>query len=357
MNMRRLLPIAGLAVVVGCRGSTLAELDTLAESPPLHYSVLLTGGAFVTGPEPSTPLARTYPEAGGLQEAFPLVQLRQVLERARVFERIVLDERDGAARRALASIGESASLGEAQHEGFLAAASDDGNDFLLVVERVDDGEVQRQGINGQWPITAAVWLLIGLGMVIPDHTYESRATLRVSVRELQTGIVVEQMVFDAGPVDLSLLERTDFWGLLTSIVVPPFWVGDDFDNVVATVRSTTTPRLLTKLVRELKSIAVRQRLAGSMIATIDVEPVDGGRLVRITSREGLSFVRMSIDGRALHGEAFAAFENALLSGLRRDGEDRYIYSTVYAGPLEGRLLRIVVQTVSGSVASSTIGIE
>ena len=345
-----------VALLCGCRSSTLAELQVLAESPPLHYSTLLTGGAFVAGPEPATPLSRTYPDAGHLDEAFPLAALREVLELGRVFERVALDERDANARRAVAAISDSVTLGAAQHAGFLAAARGDGNDFLLVVERVEDGEVQRQGINGQWPITAAVWLLIGLGMVIPDHTYESRATLRVSVRELQTGSVVHQMVFDAGPVDLSLLERTDFWGLLTSIVVPPFWVGDDFGNVVTTVRSTTTPRLLTKLARELKTIAVRQRLAGSMVANIELELVDGGRLVRVASSEGLSFVRMSIDGRAIGGAAFDDFEAALLAGVQRDAEDRYVYVAVFPGPLRGRLLRVVVQTVSGSVASTTIGL-
>jgi hypothetical protein len=99
-----------VALAGGCRSSTLAELELLAESPPLHYSVMLTGGAFVAGAEPVAPLARTYPDAGRIDEAFSLGLLRQTLERARVFERVVLDERDATDRRSLASIGESGTL-------------------------------------------------------------------------------------------------------------------------------------------------------------------------------------------------------------------------------------------------------
>jgi hypothetical protein len=329
--------------LAACRSSAFAELDALAESPPLAYSALVTGGAFVEGAEPSGPLTRTFlePEPGG--EAIALEAIRTALIRGRVFQRAELDTRSAEER-----------AGARSAPGLLAAARDGGHDFLLVVERLDDREVQEQGINGQWPITASVWLLIGLGMVIPDHTYESRASLRVSVRDVQTGSVVHPMVFDAGPVDLSLIERTDLWGLLQSVIVPPFWVGDDPERVVATVRATTAARVVTKLCRELKSIAVRQRLTASMPATISVAADEDALRVRIESSEGLSFVRVAIDGALVEGGAAAAFGEELLGSAMTAPDGRLVYTAVYRGPPAGRYLRILAQTISGGVASTTV---
>jgi hypothetical protein len=341
-----------MALLGACRSSAFAELDSLAESAPLPYSALVTGGAFVEGGEAAGPLARTFLETEPHGEAIALDTIRAALGRGRVFERTERDAR-GAVERAAALRG----AGPQGADELLAVARAGGHDFLLVVERLDDREVQVQGINGQWPITASVWLLIGLGMVIPDHTYESRASLRVSIRDAQTGAVLHPMVFDAGPVDLSLIERTDIWGLLQSVIVPPFWVGDDPARVVATVRATTAARVVTKLCRELKSIAVRQRLAASMPAQITVARLEGAVRVEIEAAEGLSFVRVAVDGAMVAGEAAAAFADELLGSVIRAPNGRLVYAAVYRGPPAGEYLRVLAQTISGGVASTTVRID
>src|SRR5690606_15567341 len=139
--------------------------------------------------------------------------------------------------------------------------------------------VEKLGINGQWPITAAVWLMLGLGLVIPDHSFESRANLRVSLHEAQTGTVVHDTVLSGGAVDLSLVERTDFLGLVTSILVPPFWVGDDDRRVENNVRDTATRRLLESTARQLKSVEVSERIDERMPAQVAITARGDGHLV------------------------------------------------------------------------------
>ncbi|MBM3961083.1 MAG: hypothetical protein FJ306_04170, partial [Planctomycetes bacterium] len=165
---------------------------------------------------------------------------------------------------------------------YLQQARRDGHDYVLVVERLQDGPVEAQGTNGRWPVTFVTWILLGIGMFNPDQTFESRATLRVTLRDLAAGRTLHDPLLFAGPIDLSLVERTDVWGVLESIVVPPFLVGDDEENVRAAVRATTERRLLSSLVRELKSGAMRQRLRERAAAGIALAVDDGGR--RIVAR-------------------------------------------------------------------------
>ena len=87
MNLRcvYVLLFAGFA---GCATTAVEELSSLAEKPPLTYSVLLTGGGFVhwqAGAEADGPLARTYPLAGVRDEVFTLAEIEDTLQLARVF--------------------------------------------------------------------------------------------------------------------------------------------------------------------------------------------------------------------------------------------------------------------------------
>jgi hypothetical protein len=357
--VRRAAGVCGALLLAGCSSTALSDLPDLAGRPPFPYSVFVTGGAFVrsTVDAQAPPLARTY-RGDAAAEAFPLALVADVLERGRVYVRTQLDERPSAVRARTASFGE-AGAGEAADAGgreFLDAVRDAGHDFLLVVEELRDGPVEQQGINGQWPVTAATWLMVGLGMLIPDHTYESRAALRVSLREVQTGRTVYEQVLSGGPVDLALLDRTGVLGLVTSIVVPPFWVADDPAKVEAHVREISTRRLLESLARQMKSVDARERVRVSVPVGIEVVPVRGGVRVRVDSSEALSFVRLRRDGDGVPAAAASAFEAELLASARaHDAWLRAEADLPLAG--HGRLLQVLVQTVAGRVASVTVELE
>jgi hypothetical protein len=222
-----------------------------------------------------------------------------------------------------------------------------------VVEQLQDGPVETQGVNGRWPVTLSVWLLFGLGALIPDHTFESRATLRISVRDLQTGRVVYDPLLGAGPVDLSLLERGNFLGFLLSLVVPPFWVHDDVENVAASVREVTRRRLLVSLARDLKSESTRQRLRERSVAALDLVQRDGRVWLRIDAAESLSLVRVRQGSRAIEGEPAASFQAALLGSLQREGV-RFRYEAPLQLPLGPGPFQVLIATIGGNATSATL---
>jgi hypothetical protein len=239
---------------------------------------------------------------------------------------------------------------------FLRDARAAGHDLLLVVEQLQDGPVEQQGMNGQWPITFVTWILVGLGLVIPDHTYESRAALRVSLRDVQTGQLLYLTVLNAGPVNLSLVERTDTLGLVESILVPPFWVGDDQENVLDNVRGITEQRLLVSLARQVKSVDVQERLKEQSVATVQVQPQAGGLLLQVDAREHLSFVRLRLDDQAVPEAVVRPFESELLASAQpRDG-GVIRYQAVYGGPRNGERLQVLLQSVAGRSASVTLSL-
>ena len=188
-------------ICVGC-ASTTDELRGIADRPPLDCAVLVTGGAFLTG---AVGVDSTFgavdgervddlAEVGG--EAFPFAAIIDVLQRGAVFRRVVADDDD--ARRLRLRDQLAARAPNPEMIAFLQQARADGFDLLLVVEEVQDGPIDNQGTNGRWPVTFATWILLGVGMLIPDRTFESRATLRVSIRELQTGFVLHDLPLAAG---------------------------------------------------------------------------------------------------------------------------------------------------------------
>jgi len=328
-------------VAAGCV-STGDDLSGLAEQPALDCAVLLTGGAFLAGGVADATFA------GSAAEAIPIGAVHDVLTRGNVFHRIDVDSdagnRERTSRRFLARTGDDGFA------AFLASTRAAGYDYLLVVEQLQDGAIERLGTNSRWPITFATWILLGVGAFIPDRTFESRATLRVTLRDLQTGRAVHDPLLISGPVDLSLVERTDFLGLVMSIVVPPFFVGDDPAAVREAVRATTERRLLLSLARDLKGAVVRQRLRDNLPAELSLVAVAGGHRVVVSCREVLSVARLrAADITVAEGEEFA---RALLASVE-SAEGRFRYEAPLPAVAAGVGVQVLVGTLRGDVASAT----
>lgn len=353
--MRQLLaPFVCVVVALSACQSTSSELETLAATAPLDYAVLVTGGAFLTtdGSELGTfHLPAAGPDSPGALGSEPITvdEVAVILSNARVFRRTAVDP-DPLRRRAiseqLATAGSSTALLE-----FLQLARDDGFDFVMVLEELQDGAIEEQGINNRWFVTLATWILLGVGALIPDHTFESRATLRVTVRELQGGRVVHDPLLAGGPIDLALTERTDVLGLLTSILVPPFWVGNDRENVMASVQQVTRRRLLVRLARDLKSELVRRRLRERSAAAISMIGTGGGAELVVDASESLSAVRLRAEP-PLDEAVSERFAQQLLASLVSDGA-RFRYRAPLPEAASGRLIQVLVATIRGSVASAT----
>jgi hypothetical protein len=342
-----------LICLVACQSQS-RELLGLAELPPLDYSVLVTGGGFLA--TESSGGNRTFAGNPAREdEPIPVAEIVDVLAAGRVFQHVALDPDVDRRRRLAASLraGEQVFL-EPGFQDYLDRARQDGHDLLLVIDRLEDGPLDDLGINGRWPITLATWLLLAVGALIPDHTFESRAALRVSIRDLQTGQVLYDPLLTGGPVDLSLLERTNFFGVLVSILVPPFWVHDDREHVLSSVRQVTQRRLLLGLARDLKSEATRRRLADRAVATFQFQDGDGGRRLRIESGMGLAFVRLRVGGEPLLGVIADELQRELLGSVIRV-DARYRYEARLPEALRG-VIQVLVATQSGDVASTTFSL-
>jgi hypothetical protein len=321
----------------------------------------VTGGAFVrptVEANDGRPTAVTFggdTESPG-REAFDLAVFADVLERGRVFVRTAVDQRGVGPRHQLASLGRRASAHDREAQSMLAEARAHGHDLLLVVQSLNDGPVESRGINGQWPVTLAVWLLLGLGVVIPDHTYESRASLQIVLRDLETGAEIDSIALGGGPIDLALIDRTDVWGLLTSIIIPPFWVGDDPERVVRRVREASTERLLVTAAQRLKSVDVLERIRAATPADIGLRRTGEGMRVEVSAREALSFARLRAEPGGVDPAALERFSDELLASLDR-GAGGLRYSALLPAAAASERVQVLVQTVAGRVASVTFALR
>jgi hypothetical protein len=348
--------VALLLLCISACQSPSSELRGLAARPPLDYAVLVTGGAWLQPTEASgAGTFATEDSADGATELpsdtepIAVTEVISALQEGAVFRRVAGDDDAHRARvrELLASRRAEPALLD-----FLQDARDRGFDMLLVVEGLQDNAIDAQGVNGRWPVTMLTWLLLGIGVFIPDHTFESGVTLRVTLRDLETGGVLADTISSAGPIDLSLMERGSALGLVSSILVPPFWVPDDDGRVTRAVRDYTQRRLLLSLARELKSEPIRQRLRAVAVAALSL-PREG--VVAVDSREALSAVRIRAHAW-LSDEAAAAFEQSLVASMRRQG-DRYLYESALPEGVDPSRMRVqvLVATVAGSVASATFG--
>lgn len=338
--------VFGCALLAGCQ-SQASELRGLADRPALDYAALVSGGAYLQRANAAT--SGTFARDGEFAadaEPLPIGEVLLALREAGVFRRAEPD--DDAHRIELRQQLESRRADPALLD-FLQATRDRGFDLLVVVESLQDDAIDAQGVNGRWPVTLLTWALLGIGVFIPDHTFESGVTLRVTIRDLQTGAVVADTISSAGPIDLSLVERGSALGLVSSILVPPFWVPDDEQSVNAAVREFTQRRLLLALARELKSEPMRQRLRDGAIAALSMQ---GEGVVTVDSKEALTAVR--VRGGGLDDAQSLAFERQLLGSLRAAG-DRFVYEARLPGGNPRADVQVLVATIAGSVASGTFG--
>ena len=335
-------PCACVLLLLGAACSSVAAVPDAALLPPLDAAVLVTGSFGDPGSVPVPEGDSTF----GAEMPAELQPFVDALASARVFHRTGLDPQAVAHARE-----QTWSVAGAARDRYLQQARDDGYDWLLVVEGLRDGPVESQGVNGRWPITLGTWFLVGLGFLIPDHGFESRAILRVSLRDLESGRVLYESLVNAGPVELSLVERAGPLGLLTSVVVPPFWVADDEAKVRRSVRGITLQRLLQFASRELKSPTARQRLRDGAVAVLDLDVQGGQDRLRVSSRQALSVVRLRQARLDSRGAAALAFEQAVLDSMRmQDGLYRYEALV----PLDGEgAFQVVVSTIEGEVVSAT----
>ncbi len=358
--MKNVLAVFLSVLMAACQATAPIDLAGLATQPALHYSVLVSGGAFVEptpNPDLNDPLSRTFLLPAGEREAIALETLVAALQKARTFVAIGMDpsgsqERDvvaGQREAVLGSLGKELGL-----RAVLDSARQQGHDYVLVIEKLQDGPIESHGVNGLWPVTSFLWLLIGLGFVIPDHGYESLATLHVSVRDVHTGSRVYQTVLSGGLVELSLLSRSSFWGFVLSILVPPSLVSSDDSIVLESVRAVAIERLLFSLARDLKSIACQQQLLAGAPAQIALSVTDKGLELDVTALDSLTIARFVADGTAIDDPAVDAFELEFL-GSEKVVDGRYSYRAIVPGEVHAgrRRVQVLVQTVTGRVASST----
>lgn len=358
--MKWWLLLLGFVLLPSCAGTD--NLQGIAATAPFDRAVLVSGGAFFAsnlGAE-GTFLVRDPETAEGAPdpsvEAIPFDRIIDVLRRGRVFQRVEGDP-DTARRRRMPFRAMTRRLSPE----FLQEARRDGYDLLLVVQELRDGPIESKGTNNRWPVTFATWILLGVGALIPDHTFESRATLKVVVYELQTGYSLGVLEVESGPVDLALTERTDFLGLLSSIIVPPFWVGNDRDALAASVRATTERRLLLSLASKLKSDVFVRSLGGNAAADLSLTRSPEGLRVVVLAKEALSVVRLEGEGVSEQdAERFAAelIRSQVPQENPLDRESKlFRYEAAVPDAATVGLFQVRVGTLGGRVESATFSEE
>jgi len=355
LNRRCALTLV-LVLAGACASADIPSESALAALPPLPYRISINGGAFLPESDRKMPAeppvtghrliaAKTYPE--GVAEPIELERIISVLRRTRLATAVVVPAGVSAADREKLALNPTGDGFETARRQAEAA----GADLMLVIEGMRDAPVVEHGRTDQWPISTAAWLIIGLGMFVPDHRYESTAELVASVWDVHSGARLRRIPISPKTVDLALVDRSDFWGIVLSIIVPPTLLWNDDDNVVHEVRAVTDRSLLLGLVERLKSREVMQDLSKGLHLT--ARP-DGGVLVRVETQQELRSVEVEIDGARWSGtDKFAA---SLLATQRKQPSNRNEYRWVIP-PVDGRELRVIVETLAGQVISSTVGLK
>ncbi|MGE0144100.1 MAG: hypothetical protein AB7I19_08740 [Planctomycetota bacterium] len=351
---------ACLAVLTSCSWFSGQEGDPLVEQPSLPYSVLVVGGAVVESSSPSAgssnPLASTFPAASG---AILIThdELATALRSTRVFTRVAVEpmaNEDARLWLELGSVRDGLPLSDPRVAALLARARKGGHDFVLVLHRVVDGGIEDYGINERWPLTAATWLLVGLGVLVSDHTYESRAVLESSLFDAEEGRLLHRSIGSGAIVELSLLERTDFVGLLQSVLVPPFWVASDGESIVESLREPTIARLLGSMARELKGLACRRDIAENLGVEIEVSRDRADWNIDVFAREGIASASIVVDGVAAPAELEGQFVSQLLLSQEEEPSGRVLARARWSPPTGARMLQVLIRTVSGRLVSSTV---
>ncbi|MCB9917483.1 MAG: hypothetical protein H6832_03680 [Planctomycetes bacterium] len=352
-------------VVTSCTNTSARDANRLAQLPPLPFRLAVVGGAFLPPDErDQTPdsasdiesVARLSIRTFGpeVAEPIPFDRVVEMLVRGRAATRVVrLSDRTDEERQRLA-LGDAAALELARRASAEAEA-----DLMLVIEGLRDGPVQSLGVTGQWPITTVAWLLAGIGLFVPDHRFESKAKLRASLVDVATGRALSaRLIVVPGTLDLSLVDRSDFVGILTSILVPPSLVGNDVEKVVRAVRDDGADRIVLGLLAKLKDPELLDALRTDAPMTVEARLDESFVEVAVRGEQEIQdvFVR-TYDSVGLPRdedvEALRRFRQSLLeSGERGEHDVRYRARFRLRGGDDE--VRIVVQDLAGQRASTSL---
>lgn len=368
--MRR-LPLSVVLVLTllgqACENAVALSEATLAAAPPLPYRIALVGGAFLPPsvrddvgfvPEP-TPggrqiYSRTYPT--GVAEPISFETIRDLLVRGRAATTLLPGAAGEEERERLAAAG-AEELRAARE-----VAAGNGADLMLVIEGLEEGPVEMHGVTGQWPVTTVAWLLVGLGMFIPDHRFESKVRLIASLRDVHSDRVLVPIGVVPGTMDLALVSRARFLGILASLIVPPTLVANSVDKVVRVVRQDGDRRLLLRLLARLKDsetlemirarLPMRLTLRAVAKRTVEVE------LESVQEVQNLAIEIVQADGRLgpLAADPADAFRRSFVGSVRKS-DNAWRYTSRLGGLDAGAEVRVLVQSVAGQRVSSTIRLE
>ena len=358
--MRRLL-LLSLVWLVGCAGSGAPDPQRLALLPPLPYRIAIGGGAMLATEQRDPQGAEAWTDDEALRtydgreiEPVSFEELVGLLRRGRLASQLVSLDMDDAGERERLAFGRNRPQ---VIERARLAAERQGADLILVLEGLRDAPVIELGVNGRWPIATAAWLLIGLGMFIPDHTYESQVSLRATLRDVHTGaVLVDDILVSPGSVDLSLVERTTWVGIFTSILVPPPLVWSNPEDYASSVRYVTGDRIALRLLARLKRPETLAQLRRALPIGVELVPSRGDLELVVRSRQDLLSlaVEMGLQRRAMP----AGEQQALLQALRGSrapdpAGEGFVFRAPVPGGAGAGLVRVVVATVAGERVSTT----
>ena len=192
-------------------------------------------------------------------------------------------------------------------------------------------------------------------MFIPDHRFESEARLALSIRDVYTGKKLYSFGVTAGTVDLSMFERTDFLGVIESLIIPPPLVGNDKENVGIEVRKEIKRRLLLKMLARLKDPETIEEIRKALpFRLVLAEQRGGAVLVTVTSAQEIQALVVEVDGKALEGPIVEAFMRQFFASQQPDSRAELInYQASLDLEGKGRELRVIVQDSAGQRVSGT----
>ncbi|PIE23359.1 MAG: hypothetical protein CSA62_08155 [Planctomycetota bacterium] len=355
------LLLLSLFWLCSCVGSGVPDPQRLALLPPLPYRIAVGGGAMLAT-EQRDPggvevwkggeVLRTYD--GRDLEPVPFAELVGLLRRGRLASQVVaLDMDDLPARERLA-------FGRNRPEEIERArllAEGQGADLLLILEGLRDAPVIELGLNDRWPIATAAWLMVGLGMFIPDHSYESQVSVRATLRDVHTGaVLVDDILVSPGSVDLSLVERTTWLGIVTSILVPPPLVWSEPEEYGSSVREVAGDLIALRLLARLKRPQTLAQLRRALPLGVELVPGREGLELVVRSRQELLSlaVEMGAERRALAEASLQTLLAALRASRALDpAGEGFVYRAPLPASEGARLVRVIVGTAAGERVSTT----
>ena len=359
-------------------GGGVQDLDYLARFPPIPYKLALGGGAILpSGDRKSAKPAgvegaedggqteeQTQDErvlapktfAEGVAEPISFDSIRETLIQGRVASGLILlpsatqGEREALAMES--SLG--AGLGPTRQR-----AEEEGADLILVLEGLKEAPILVQGVTNTWPVAGVVWLLVGLGGLIPDTRFESRAVLKASLRDVYTGRRLMTFTVTSDPMDLSLFQRAGFWKIVSHIIIPPPLVGSDQEVVAPVVREEVIRQLKLKLVARLKSEETREQLLRELDFRLELVEQRGRRVeLTVQSHQEVKYIEIWINGKVADDKKVQDFRTAFYGSRQPIPRlDLHRYHAVLSGLPKSAEVRVLVLTLAGQRVSSTLTLE